>query len=76
MEYALLSGYGGGYDTNEFAHLEAKVNDLISKGGSTVGGLVLSAKSTPYQAVMQPIGYKYKKASGGLRKTRKNARND
>ena len=71
LEYAIFSGFPGPYGVNNFEDLENRVNDVISKGGKTVGGVFIDGR-VPYQAVMQPVGYKYRSKGAGGRKTRKN----
>ena len=70
LEYAIFSGEGH-FGVNNFDDLENRVNDVISKGGNTVGGVFIDGR-VPYQAVMQPVGYKYRGKGAGGRKTRKN----
>ena len=70
LEYAIFSGEGR-FGVNNFEDLENRVNDVISKGGNTVGGVFIDGR-VPYQAVMQPVGYKYRGKGAGGRKTRKN----
>jgi hypothetical protein len=73
MEYKIVEG-NGGHGENDFENLERKVNDILTSGGTTVGGLVMRG-TFPCQAVMQPNNYTYNNSnnnsSGGARKTRK-----
>ena len=75
LEYAIFAGLGP-HGVSDFEDLENRVNDVISKGGKTVGGLFITT-SRPYQAVMQPVGYEYtinspNNSPKGGRRTRKN----
>ena len=70
MEYKILGGDEPPYGVGKFKNLENQINAVLSAGGSTVGGLIISTNGYPYQAVMRPV----KPVSGGARKTRKQRR--
>ena len=74
MKYDVLVG-NGGYAESDLGDLIKQVNDVLSKGGETVGGIYFD--NSPMQAVLLPDGYNTNNSNnsknGGksTRKTRK-----
>jgi hypothetical protein len=75
LEYAIFVGTAS-QGVTDLEDLENRINHVISKGGTTVGGLFITSTKC-YQAVMQPVGYDYTNSPNnnspkGGRRTRKN----